>query len=79
MVFALDFRLGIQTEAKGVQPVGRWKDQQAAPVARTRLQQGRHRLVRVPRQVIRHKHLRVLSLCGGMGTVGWCFKKVLKL
>ena len=79
VVFALDFRLGIQTEAKGVQPVGRWKDQQAAPVARTRLQQGRHRLVRVPRQVIRYKHLRVLSLCGGMGTVGWCFKKVLKL
>ena len=81
VVFALDFRVGVQTEAKGVRPVGRWKDKQAAPVARTRLQQGRHRLVRAPCHVIRHKHehLRVLSLCGGMGTVGWCFRKVLKL
>ena len=80
VAFAVDFRREWGHEKKGVSPVGRWKDkQQGEPVAKTRLQLGRHRYVRPPARAPPKALVRVLSLCGGMGTVGWCFKRVVSL
>ena len=78
IAFALDLRPEKQSK-RGVAPMGRWKDRATRPPPKTRLQKSEEKKLRLPRQLILKRLLRVLSGCGGMGTVGWCFKRVIQL
>ena len=76
--FAVDMRRNSLAK-KGVAAMGRWKDQQIRLAPRTRLQKSVGKRQKNPRHVVLRRLLNVLSACGGMGTVGWCFKRVIKL
>jgi len=83
VVFAVDFRAGSSSVVKGVEPVQRWKDSHKGGKHRpvSRLELGRlpsigrlgHNRSKVWSS---RKVFRVLSLCGGMGTVGYALRKV---
>ena len=81
VVFALDFREGCENIVKGVAPMVRWKDRHKMGIPHSRLELGKlQRLEAIPKE--RHriwsnkKVFRVLSLCGGMGTVGFALMKL---
>ena len=81
MAFAVDFRVKSEALVKGVAPVQRWKDGHEMGTPRSRLELGRLPTIdkaRVQRNRVwtRRKTFRVLSLCGGMGTVGFALQKL---
>ena len=82
-MFAVDFRAGSSSVVKGVEPVQRWKDSHKGGKHRpvSRLELGRlpsiGRLGHNRSKVwSNRKVFRVLSLCGGLGTVGYALRKV---
>ena len=85
VVFAVDFRAGSSGVVKGVEPVSMWKDnQERGGRPMSRLELGRLPSIgRVGHSNSRvwssRKVFRVLSLCGGMGTVGYALRKVRNL
>ena len=84
VVFALDFREESSDVVKGVEPVARWKDTHEGTVPRSRLEMGKLPSVGVVQKNrgkvwSNKKVFRVLSLCGGMGTVAYALRKLKKL
>ena len=80
----VDFRGGEwQRGKRGLLPLERVKDTQPTGEVSTRLRFGAPRGVRRSwlgnRQWVRRRKFRILSLCGGMGTVGYCTKKLRKM
>ena len=81
VVFALDFREGMEGVVRGVAPVARWKDVHEGGMPRSRLEMGKLPTVGVvsknrSKVWSSKKVFRVLSLCGGMGTVGYALGKL---
>ena len=78
VAFAVDLREKANT-VRGVQPLGRWKDTTTRPPPKTRLQKSIERKQTIPKHLTLKRLLRVLSVCGGMGTTAWCLLRVIKL
>jgi hypothetical protein len=84
VVLALDFRIGSAGLVTGVGPIARWKDTQDLGVPRSRLELGKLKPLGLEagqrsRVWVNKKVFRVLSLCGGMGTVGYALNKLKRL
>lgn len=83
-VFAVDFRPRMRNEHGVLPALGKAADQRVMNEPMARLDYGGHRGVSGSRPV-RHQQwlktrvLRVLSMCGGIGTVGWALQKLQQL
>ena len=81
VAFALDLRPGAP-KPTGVQAVLSWKDAQPMAEPWRKLDFGGQRLPKARHRTMtwhRSRVFRVLSLAGGIGSVGWCLKRVVRL